>query len=351
MRSETLWKMSGLTGTYEAWAFGDAPDLLAELVCRGIKTATASAYPLYEVEGEPVPQVGEYSVILDSQENAVCIIRTTKVTIVPFREVSPEHAYKEGEDDRSLESWRAVHRDFFMEELKEAEGLEFTEDMPVVCEEFEVVYQPSLEEEVQAFFAGDASGHDWFHTERVVRLAKRLASAEGADPEICRLAALLHDVDDYKLTGKAFGSTENAERLMARHGIPEQQRAEVLAIIQKVSFKGADTEVPESLEGKVVQDADRMDAIGAIGIGRTFAFGGTRGQLMYDPKIKPEPGKSAEAYRKNSNTTINHFYEKLLLLKDMMNTETGRRLAEGRHRVMEDFLAEFYAEWNGEDLQ
>ena len=348
MRAETLWKRSGFEGPYEAWAFGDAPDELAELVCNRIKTGTASAYPLYEVEEEPLPAVGEYSVILDSREDAVCIIRTSKVTVVPFLEVSAEHAYKEGEGDRSLEYWREVHREFFTKDMMETAGLVFTEDMPVVCEEFEVVYQPSLEDEVREFFAGDASGHDWFHTERVVRLAQNLAVSEGADEEICRLAALLHDVDDYKLTGGAFGSTENADRMMRRHGIPEEQRLRIEEIIKKISFKGADTEVPESLEGKIVQDADRLDAIGAIGIGRTFAYGGTRGQLMYDPNILPQPGKSAEEYRENSNTTINHFYEKLLLLKDMMNTETARQMAEHRHHVMEVFLKEFYMEWNGE---
>lgn len=351
MRAETLWERSGLSGSYEAWAFGDAPDLLAELVCSGIKTATASSFPLYEAEGEPIPKEGEYSIILDSREDAVCVIRTTKVTVVPFREVSTAHAYKEGEDDRTLESWRTVHRDFFTREMSEIEGFAFTEDMPVVCEEFEIVYQPSLEEEVQSLFAGDASGHDWFHTERVVRLARQIAAAEGADEALCALAALLHDVDDYKLTGGAFGATENAERLMRRHGVPVEKQRKVFDIIRKVSFKGADTEVPDTLEGKIVQDADRLDAIGAIGIGRTFAYGGTRGQLMYDPEIRPQPGKSAEEYRKNSNTTINHFYEKLLLLKDMMNTETARRMAEHRHQVMVDFLHEFYAEWNGETPQ
>ena len=204
----------------------------------------------------------------------------------------------------------------------------------------------TIEDEVRAFFAGDATGHDWFHTERVVKLASRLAELEGADPKICRLAALLHDVDDYKLTGGAFGETANAERLMNKYGVPEETQKTVLNIIRKISFKGADTEVPETLEGKIVQDADRLDAIGAIGIARTFAFGGSRGQAMYDPSVPPQPDKSAEEYKKNSSTTINHFYEKLLLLKDMMNTESARALAQHRHQVMEDFLHEFYEEWN-----
>lgn len=126
---------------YEAWAFGGDPDTLAELTRTGVKTATASAGPLYELENEPLPQAGEYSVILDSREEAVCIIRTTRVYTVPFDQVSEEQAYREGEGDRSLEYWRRVHEDFFRAELAEA-GLEFSPTMPVVCEEFEVVWPP-----------------------------------------------------------------------------------------------------------------------------------------------------------------------------------------------------------------
>lgn len=143
MTAEELWNSfvnkTGLTADYEAWAFGDDPDTLAALVLRGIKTATASAYPLYALDGEALPAVGEYSVILNSRDEAVCIIRTTKVFTLPFCEVGAEQAYKEGEGDRSLEYWRRVHREFFAECMSEA-GLEFSEDMPVVCEEFELVY-------------------------------------------------------------------------------------------------------------------------------------------------------------------------------------------------------------------
>ena len=124
---------------YGAWAYGDDPDTLAELTRKGIKTATASAGPLYELEGEPLPQAGEYSVILDSRDEAVCVIRTTRVYTTPFCEVTAEHARKEGEGDRSLAYWRQAHEAFFRTELAGA-GLEFTPDMPVVCEEFEVVY-------------------------------------------------------------------------------------------------------------------------------------------------------------------------------------------------------------------
>ena len=138
MNAEELWKQSGLTGSYEAWAFGDAPDKLAGLVLDGVKRATSSAFAVYEKTGEPVPKPGEYSVILDSKEQAVCIIRTTAVTIVPYREVTAEFAAKEGEGDRSLAYWRSVHEPFFTGELAEA-GMTFDESTPVVCEEFEVV--------------------------------------------------------------------------------------------------------------------------------------------------------------------------------------------------------------------
>lgn len=143
MNATEMWERycekSGVRADYEAWAFGGAPDELAELVLNGIKTATASAYPLYEQEQEPLPQVGEYNVILNAKDEAVCVTKTTKVCVVPFREVSADHAYREGENDRSLDSWRAVHRDFFTEEMTAA-GLTFDEDMPVVCEEFLRVY-------------------------------------------------------------------------------------------------------------------------------------------------------------------------------------------------------------------
>ena len=139
MTAQEMWKASGIEAEYEAWAFGDDPDTLAELVRTGVKTATASAYPFYGLEGEDLPKAGEYSVILNTKDEAVCIICTTKVYITPYREVTAEQAWKEGEGDRSLDYWRRVHEVFFRKEL-EAVNLPFTEDMGVVCEEFEVVY-------------------------------------------------------------------------------------------------------------------------------------------------------------------------------------------------------------------
>ena len=139
MTAQELWEKSGLTGEYEAWAFGDAPDALAELTARGIKTATSSAYELYAIEGEALPRVGEYSVILNSKEEAVCIVKTTAVSVVPFDEVTALHAWKEGEDDRSLQNWRRVHREFFTRELSALQRA-FSEKTLVVCEEFEAVF-------------------------------------------------------------------------------------------------------------------------------------------------------------------------------------------------------------------
>ena len=139
MTAEEMWIQSGLTGEYDAWSFGDDADKLAQLVKDGIKTATCSAYCFYELDGEDLPEAGAYSIILDSDDQAVCITRTTKAYVTPFNQVTAEHAFKEGEGDRSLESWREAHIKFFTEDLKEA-GLPFDEEMKLVCEEFEVVY-------------------------------------------------------------------------------------------------------------------------------------------------------------------------------------------------------------------
>ncbi len=196
----------------------------------------------------------------------------------------------------------------------------------------------------------DASGHDWWHIDRVRRNAVLLARAEGADEQLCELAALLHDVADWKF----HGGDETAGPRAAREWL-SSQRAEaelidqVCAIIAGVSYKGAGvpTEM-DTLEGRCVQDADRLDALGAIGIARAFAFGGHFGRAMYDPEQPPEQHATFTAYKQKSGPTINHFYEKLLLLKDRMQTSTGKKWAEERHRFLEIFLARFFAEWNGD---
>lgn len=201
---------------------------------------------------------------------------------------------------------------------------------------------------VREFFEKDYSGHDYFHTLRVWKCAALLAEKENADPVITQLAALLHDVDDRKISPHTAENKDNARRFLKEQGVCEEDISKIVKIIDDVSFRGSDSVVPETIEGKCVQDADRLDAIGAVGIARAFAFGGSRNRKMYDENEKPEEGMNAEAYYKNEGTTINHFYEKLLLLKDMMNTETAKELAQKRHEYMEGFLDEFFAEWNGE---
>ena len=199
----------------------------------------------------------------------------------------------------------------------------------------------------RTFFAGEGSGHDYWHTYRVWKTAVRLAEQEGADVETTALAALLHDVDDAKLSPETAAEKRNAVAFLRMHDVPEERIAVVTHIIGQVSFKGEDSVVPDSLEGKCVQDADRLDAIGAIGIARTFAFGGSRSRPIWNPEEKPRVHLREADYRAQGGCTINHFYEKLLLLKEMMNTPAARAMAEHRHRVMTDYLEEFYAEWEG----
>ena len=201
---------------------------------------------------------------------------------------------------------------------------------------------------VKMCMAGDASGHDWFHTLRVLHLAEQIAAAEpGADMEAVRLIALLHDVDDRKLSPRTHENLDNARNFLKKNGMAEDRLHLILTGISQISYKGTDSVSPDTIEAKCVQDADRLDAMGAMGIARAFAFGGSRGRSMYDPEQPPEKNMDGEAYARTQGPTINHFYEKLLLLKDMMNTETGRRMAQHRHGYMEAFLEEFYAEWDG----
>lgn len=202
---------------------------------------------------------------------------------------------------------------------------------------------------IRARLKDDASGHDWWHIDRVRRNAVFLAKEEGADVELCELAALLHDIADWKFHGGDEKAGPNAAREWLRsQQVDEGVIDQICDIIAGVTYKGAGVETPMStLEGRCVQDADRLDALGAIGIARAFAFGGHFGRLMYDPDHPPELHSDFAAYQSKSGPTINHFYEKLLLLKDRMQTETGRRLAEERHQFLETFLRQFFAEWNG----
>ena len=201
---------------------------------------------------------------------------------------------------------------------------------------------------VRARFAAEGSGHDWHHIHRVWMLARQIGEAEGAEPQVTALGALLHDIADWKFHGgdDSVGPRE-AEALLRREGATEEVIAAVVDIVATISYKGAGvTTAMQTLEGQCVQDADRLDAIGAIGIARCFAYGGHAGRLLHDPDEAPVPHQTAAAYKAWKGASLNHFYEKLLLLKDRMNTPTGRALAEPRHRFMEDFVAQFLEEWN-----
>lgn len=200
---------------------------------------------------------------------------------------------------------------------------------------------------VRELFAGDCSGHDFFHTFRVYRTATVIAQREGADVETVQLAALLHDVDDGKLSPETHAGKERAVRFLRSHGVPRETVAEICGMIDDVSFAGTDTVVPASLEGKCVQDADRLDAMGAIGVARAFAYGGSRRRAMYDPDIPVREAMSGEEYRSSPSTTVNHFYEKLFQLRALINTDTARAMAEERDAYMRAYIEEFLAEWEG----
>ena len=192
-------------------------------------------------------------------------------------------------------------------------------------------------------------GHDYFHIERVYKNALLIAKNEDVDEFIVSLGALLHDIADSKF----YDGDETVGPKKARAFLEEQKVEEVIIlhvekIIENISFKGGNfNQKFKSLELDVVQDADRLDAIGAIGIARCFNYGGFKNRAMYDPVIAPNLNMTKEEYKKSTAPTINHFYEKLLLLKDKMNTKAGKKIAEERHKYMEDFLVQFYNEWNG----
>jgi len=201
---------------------------------------------------------------------------------------------------------------------------------------------------VQKQFENEGSGHDWWHIFRVRNLALKIAAQEGGNIFLVEMAALLHDLDDWKLTNGVEYSKVDSWLNKTELEIAVTNR--ITEIIKQVSFKGAGVKTEAtSLEAKIVQDADRLDAIGAIGIARTFAYGGSKGRLIYHPEINPEMHESFEEYKKTTAPTINHFYEKLLLLKNRLNTETAQKIARERHKFMEEFLGQFFKEWDGND--
>jgi len=205
------------------------------------------------------------------------------------------------------------------------------------------------EEYVKSKLKGESSGHDWWHVYRVWKTAINIAKKEEANLYIVELASLLHDIADWKFhSGDDSVGPTKAREWLEEQKVNENIIYHVSDIIQNISFKGAGV-LPKikTLEGKIVQDADRLDAIGAIGIARTFAYGGHSGREMYDPNIKPEKHDSFDQYKNSKGSTINHFYEKLLLLKDLMNTETGKAMALERHNFMELYLEQFFIEWEG----
>lgn len=202
---------------------------------------------------------------------------------------------------------------------------------------------------VKTLLSGEGSGHDWWHILRVWNNAKTIAATEKADLFVVELAALLHDIGDHKFhNGDETVGPKMAAEWLKSIKVQDEVIDHIINIIKELSFKGANTSSDmSSIEGKIVQDADRLDAIGAIGIARTFAYGGHKNREMYNPAISPELHSTFEAYKASTAPTINHFYEKLLLLKDRMHTKTAKALAENRHQYMVTFLDQFFEEWNG----
>lgn len=195
---------------------------------------------------------------------------------------------------------------------------------------------------------GAEAGHDWFHIERVWKLAKKIGETENCDQDVVELSALLHDIADPKFhNGDETIAPKISREFLESQNVPNETIEKVLFVIENISFKNrGNAPVNPPLELQIVQDADRIDAIGAIGIARTFNFGGFKNNPMYDPAVQPSLNMSKEEYKKSNGTTINHFYEKLLLLKDLMNTEKGKKMAEERHDYMLNFLDQFYKEWD-----
>jgi len=234
-------------------------------------------------------------------------------------------------------------REKFMEHHKNNEPHSFFHNQQILVKKTEELVRSKLE--------GEGTGHDWWHVHRVRNMALTLARQEKASAFTVELAALLHDIADWKFQkdGNDDVGPTMAQEFLDSIGVSKEISTHVSEIIKTISFKGAHVHTKvHTKEAEIVQDADRLDALGAIGITRCFAYGGLKNNPIHDPEIKPQLHSSFEEYKQGGKTSVNHFYEKLLLLKDRMNTEAGRRIAQQRHDVMEQFLSRFYKEWDGE---
>ncbi|PEJ48516.1 phosphohydrolase [Bacillus sp. AFS002410] len=207
----------------------------------------------------------------------------------------------------------------------------------------EIIIQ--IENYVRNLHQGDSSGHDWYHIDRVRNLAVHIARKENANQFIVECAALVHDVIDDKLHDNLEAQKAQLESFL-NDRLNSKDVNEIMYIVENISYKGGNGIIPTSIEGKIVQDADRLDAIGAIGIARTFAYGGKKSRSMFNPEFKIRENMTIEEYRSDQSSSMHHFYEKILKLKDLMNTEAALELAEERHQFVEKFIDEFMKEWN-----
>ncbi|MFB7141877.1 HD domain-containing protein [Gottfriedia sp. NPDC056225] len=207
----------------------------------------------------------------------------------------------------------------------------------------EIIIQ--IENYVRSLHQGDSSGHDWYHIDRVRNLAVHIARKENANQFIVECAALVHDVIDDKLHDNLEAQKAQLESFLNER-LNSKDINEIMYIVENISYKGGNGVIPTSIEGKIVQDADRLDAIGAIGVARTFAYGGKKSRSMFNPEFKIRENMTIEEYRSDQSSSMHHFYEKILKLKDLMNTEAALELAEERHQFVEKFIDEFMKEWN-----
>ena len=205
----------------------------------------------------------------------------------------------------------------------------------------------AMEQYAKRVLSSDTTGHDWSHIERVFNTTKTIAEVEGADLFICEAAALLHDVIDDKIVQDSTDALKELKKFLISIEVAPEEIEAIESIITRMSFKNHQENQELSLEGRVVQDADRLDAIGAIGIARVMCYSGSTGRPIHHPHMKPRKQMTAEEYRNGESTAIMHFYEKLLKLKELMNTDYGKKLAKGRHEFLELYLEQFYAEWEG----